>query len=272
MIHAHSKQPQIIIFSTNTSPWNKHSSITPILMFDTIISHYLQKYHNPPQQKNNLINPKPPEPPPPKPTTYKLYYRNQYCPNYKMDDRFLKQIINNNIICTQPHETKQLVPYYKSNTITSLIIKNNQCPSTPTLKKNLICKFTCTHCDYKHQSNTYIGLATTSLSSWLTMHLSSWAPKQHTFDTHKIKLDRATIVQNTSIIRSESDPYRRSILEALYIKKFTLPSTSKSLPLIEPWNFTIPNTSYPPATCLHYLSRPLSPLYFTSYADSPFNR
>ena len=84
------------------------------------------------------------------------------------------------------------------------------------------------------------------------MHLSLRAHKQHSFDTHKIKLDRATIVQNTSIIRSESDFYRISILEALYIKNFILPSTSKSLHPIEPLNFTIPNTSYPPASITYH--------------------
>ena len=207
-----------------------------------------------------------PPPPAPKPTIHKLYL-NQYSTNYKIDERILTHKINN-IICIQPHDTMQLVPYYKSNTITSLIIKNSQYPHSQ--KKTLIYKFSCTHGNCEHQNNTYIGLTTTSLSRRLTMHLSSGAPKQHTFDTHKIKLDRATIVQNTSIIRSESDPYRLSILEALYIKNYILPSTSKSLPPIERLNFTIPNTSYTP--CLHYLSRPLSPLYFTSYSDSPFDR
>ena len=129
----------------------------------------------------------------------------------------------------------QLVPYYKSNTITSLIIKNNQCPPTPTLKKtNLIYKFTCTHGDCKHQNNSNIGLTTTSLSRRLTMHLSSGATKQHTFDTHKIKLDRATIVQNTSIIRSVSDPIVFPYLKLSTSKNFTLPSTSKSLHPIDP--------------------------------------
>ena len=98
-----------------------------------------------------------------------------------------------------------LTTYYKRHTTTNLIIRNNQCPQMPTLKKtNLIYLFTWKH-DSEHQNRTYIGQTTTTLSLRLAMHLASGGPKQHTTDAHKIILNRENIVNNTKILHIEND-------------------------------------------------------------------
>ena len=79
-------------------------------------------------------------------------------------------------------------------------------------------------CELHNQ--TYIGLTTTTLSRRLTMHLSNGGPKQHTQNSHNINLTRQSLVNNTKIICTNNDPYRLSIIEALYIRKLC-PSINK---------------------------------------------
>ena len=54
---------------------------------------------------------------------------------YKTDERIIQNIIKHNVRCNNPTDKLKLITYYHSNTITSLITKNNQGPPTPTLKK-----------------------------------------------------------------------------------------------------------------------------------------
>ena len=78
----------------------------------------------------------------PKPTTntkettkHKIFYQNQFSESYKTDERVISNIISNNVECSNKIDTLQFIPYYRSNTITKLITKNNQGPLTPPLKK-----------------------------------------------------------------------------------------------------------------------------------------
>ena len=87
---------------------------------------------------------------------------------------------SNNVKCSITIDILQFIPYYRSNTITKLITKNNQGPRTPPLKKtNVIYQYKCSHGDCEHLNNTYIGMTTTTFSRRLTMHLASRGPKQH---------------------------------------------------------------------------------------------
>ena len=62
-------------------------------------------------------------------------------------------------------------------------------------------------------------MTTTALSRRLTMHLQSGAPKKHSLQAHSKILTREMLVNNTKIIRSESNFTRLQILEALLIQK-----------------------------------------------------
>ena len=62
-------------------------------------------------------------------------------------------------------------------------------------------------------------MTTTKLSRRLSYHLTSGAPKTHTEQTHKMKLTRKTLEENTEIIATCNDFRRLPILEALYIKE-----------------------------------------------------
>ena len=62
-------------------------------------------------------------------------------------------------------------------------------------------------------------MTTTTLSRRLTMHLASGGPKNHSEQIHGSKLTRQELVNNTEILRIETDFPRLQIIEALLIRK-----------------------------------------------------
>ena len=133
-----------------------------------------------------------------------VYYRNQYCENYKTDERTLKSIIRENTACINDRDQLRLIIYYKSRTTKSLISKNNLSPALPDLKKsNLVYEFKCPVGECEHYENLYIGETTTSLSRRLTMHLGQGAIQQHLKNVHKLVVSREQLVDNTSVPRLE---------------------------------------------------------------------
>ena len=70
------------------------------------------------------------------PTKHKIFYQNQFSEAYKTDERVIRNIISNNVECSNKIDSLQFIPYYRSNTITKLTTKNNQGPPTTHLKKD----------------------------------------------------------------------------------------------------------------------------------------
>ena len=173
--------------------------------FDSILNKYLQSKHD---TKHNI-----------KHQTHEIFYKNQYSISYKTDERILKSIVQNNIICKDPEYKLKLTIYYNSSTTSNLISKNNHSTKlTPLQQSNLIYEYTCELGECARQTNSYIGMTTTTLSRRLTMHLQSGAIHLHTTDIHGLTLTRETLVNNTKILRTETDYYRLNITEALLIQ------------------------------------------------------
>ena len=147
-----------------------------------------------------------------------VYYCNQYSSAHKTDERILRQIIRNNVQCTENNHRLNLVIFYQSNTIKQLVSKNNSTPKQPDLKQsNVVYEFKCPHGECALQQNSYIGMTTTSLSRRLTMHLAGGGSKSHYETAHNTKLTRANIVANTTILRKENNIHKLQILEAIFI-------------------------------------------------------
>ena len=152
--------------------------------------------------------------------THRVYYQNQFSSNYKKDKRIIKSIIRSNTNCIRPNEQLNVIIYYKSNTISNRICRNNQSPEPTTLKRtNLIYEYKCTLGDCELLPLSYIGLTTATLSRRLTMHLAVGAIKTHIYEKHKSSTTRAMLVNNTKIIHKETNHNRLSIYEALLIQK-----------------------------------------------------
>ena len=177
--------------------------------FDKTLQKYLRVTANKTAQ--------PPETPP---TTHEVFYKNQFNSSYKTDERILKDLVYNNVRCTNENEKLKLTIYYARSTTASLLSKNNQSPPPPSLQRtNLIYEYNCNIDECERQTNSYVGMTTTTLSRRLTMHLQSGAPKKHLLQVHSKILTREMLVNNTKIIRSESNFTRLQIIEALLIQK-----------------------------------------------------
>ena len=155
-------------------------------LFDCVLKKYVQQKQSQPQETPNQ--------------THDLFYRNQMTSSYKIDEKVLKNIIKQNIKCTNENESIKLNIYYKNRKVSNLVMKNS--PNTTKLQRtNILYKYECNVGDCEPQE--YIGYKRKTLSRRITMHLQSGAPLKHSQDFHSSTLNREQMVSNTSIIRQE---------------------------------------------------------------------
>ena len=156
-------------------------------------------------------------------TTHKIYYKNFMNPNYKRNEKSIKEIINNNVRIINNSDHLQVVIYYKSIKTSNLVMKNNQSPKLRELARTcLIYDFTCQTGECKHlqqQKVRYSGLTTCTLSKRLTFHIQNGAIRKHYESCHGRNITRAEIVAMTKARCYERDVRRLEILEALIIQR-----------------------------------------------------
>ena len=163
------------------------------------------------------------EQPPPATTTHKIYYKNFMNPNYKRNEKAIKDIINNNVNLINSGERLQVVIYYKSIKTRNLFMKNNLSPKLRDLARtNSIYDFTCKTGECEHlpiNKRRYSGLTTCTLSRRLTFHLQNGAIRKHFESCHGRNITRAEIVDMTKARCYQRDVRRLEILEALIIQR-----------------------------------------------------
>ena len=164
---------------------------------------------------NQALSPK--DPKQEKKTPIKIFYQGQTHKNYKIDERTIENIVDNNIKCIDTNNKIKVVFYYKNRKTSNCIMKNNMAPPPTTLQQtNVVYKFTC---PMPHsQVVEYVGLTQTKLSRRLTYHGQNGSILKHFQEAHNCKPTREQITENTSIITKESDRYRLTIKEALIIR------------------------------------------------------
>ena len=144
-------------------------------------------------------------------------------PNYKRNEKSLKDIINNNVKVINSNERLQVVIYYKSMKTSNFFMKNNLSPKLRELARtNLIYDFTCKKGECEHlpiYKRRYSGLTTCTLSKRLTFHLQKGAIRKHFESCHGRNITRAEIVDMTQARCYERDYGRLEILEALIIQR-----------------------------------------------------
>ena len=148
-----------------------------------------------------------------------LYYRNQMTAAYKEDEKVLRDIVNRNVI---PVDHKlQLRIFYKNKRTSNMVLKNNMGRDPELQRTNVIYRWICPNGDCKLQNREvdYIGRTTTTLSRRLTMHLHGHPPTEHTKEVHKKNITRTELVENTTIIASDRNVRRLTILEAVMIRE-----------------------------------------------------
>ena len=146
----------------------------------------------------------------------KLYYRSQFHPNYKIDERVMKEIVNNNVKPIDQQSEISLIIYYKNKKTHNLIMKNNSAPPPPIAQRtNVVYNF---NCPLPHgEAVNYIGLTTTTLYNRMSRHVQSGSIKRHFEESHHTKPTRSQILDNTTILSFAENKQKLYIKEALHI-------------------------------------------------------
>lgn len=139
---------------------------------------------------------------------------------YKKEEKCLRDIVKKNCKTKKPEDKIDLVIYYKSPNISSLVMKNNLSEKYSKLKaSNIVYKFNCPFGDCAHRPEcSYVGYTTTSLSRRMTMHLQEGAPDKHLRRDHGKTLTRDILVNNTDILTHCQDKKKLQVLESVFIR------------------------------------------------------
>ena len=181
-------------------------------LIDRIIKNFMDKATIPtPQNTHNAT------------TTEKvrLFYKNQMNSAYKIDEKVLKKIINDNVKCKGENSKLQMIIYYNNMKTKNMVMKNNMSGKKRELSQtNVIYEFTCPQNECFHHptiNNRYLGFTTCTVSKRLSFHLQTGAILKHSIESHGRKIDRKTAEQCLKIRYKENNQERLEILEAIMI-------------------------------------------------------
>ena len=187
-------------------------------LIDRIIRNFMDKVTKPTQQNNSTTTNNNNTPPQEK---VRLFYKNQMNSAYKVDEKVLKKIINENVKCKGENTTLQFVIYYNNMKTKNMIMKNNLSGAKRELSQvNVIYEFSCPKNECFHHptiNNGYLGYTTCTVSRRLSFHLQKGAILQHSVEKHGRKIDRKTAEQCLKIRYKENNIDRLEILEAIMI-------------------------------------------------------
>ena len=164
-------------------------------------------------------------PSPTRGTTHNLFYKNNMNTGWKMDEKVLRKIIQNNCVPTSSEDKLKLNIYYRTPTTAGMIMANNSTRDHSKLKQaNVVYFYKCNKGDCALLPKSgYVGLTTTSLSRRITMHLQNGGPRTHTERYHDTPLTRKDMTENTKILAVTSDKRRLTVLEAVFIRELGPP-------------------------------------------------
>jgi hypothetical protein len=180
-------------------------------LIDRVIKNFMDKVTKQTPQNNNTT------------TTEKvrLFYKNQMNSAYKVDEKVLKKIINENVKCKGENSNLQFVIYYNNMKTKNMVMKNNLSGEKRELSQtNVIYEFTCPENECIHHpviNNGYLGFTTCTVSRRLSFHLQKGAILQHSVEKHGKKIDRKKAEQCLKIRYKENHQDRLEILESILI-------------------------------------------------------
>ena len=94
----------------------------------------------------------------------RLFYKNQMNSAYKIDEKVLKKIINDNVKCKGENSKLQMIIYYNNMKTKNMVMKNNMSGKKRELSQtNVIYEFTCPQNECFHRptmNNGYLGYTT----------------------------------------------------------------------------------------------------------------
>ena len=151
----------------------------------------------------------------------KLFYQNSMSKPYAKEEKILRDIIEKNCVAREPEDKLQLVVYYKSPRVSSLLMKNNLAEDSSPLKAtNVVYKYKCTSGDCARRPDAhYVGFTTTTLSRRISYHLTEGAPEKHHRLSHNEDITRKMMVDNTTILTRCLQKKKLKVMEAAFIRE-----------------------------------------------------
>ena len=170
---------------------------------NTIVEKHIKYFLNKKMTNKTTIN-----------NNIKIFYKNQFHENYKMDERIIKNIIENNVKCRNQNNNIKLIFFYKNLKTSNLVIKNNLSSMNKLDMTNIIYKFIC---PFMTCQSEYIGQTRTCLKRRLDYHTYNGSIITHYQNQHREKLSKQMLYDNTIILHKEIKYQNLLIKEALEI-------------------------------------------------------
>ena len=149
----------------------------------------------------------------------KIYYRNQFSSNYKVDESAIRKIIKNHVF--QFNIKLKLIIYYKNRTTSQLITKNNlaqkQIPSNE--RSHLVYEFKCQEGECITLNNSYIGMTHCKLRERFEYHKNRGSIFAHFHQAHNRNPTLDELLASTKVIYVPDNPLRVDVFEALFIRE-----------------------------------------------------
>ena len=153
----------------------------------------------------------------------KVFYKNQYHKNYKIDEKALRNILKQHIL--ELTIKIDLIIYYKAKKMCEKLMKNNlNSLQTPHhMKSRLVYRFTCNkgECLSLSKKSEYIGMTTCILKDRFSKHRYQGAIFEHFVSKHDGAANRPNLedlLSCTEILYQENNPILLHIFKALHIK------------------------------------------------------
>jgi len=149
-----------------------------------------------------------------------FYYRGQMSSNYKLEEKRLKNIIDDNVTAVHDNDKVSLIIYYRNKKLKNLLISNKP-KSTSNIadRHHVVYQYTCSLDGCNAVNSSYVGYTTCTIWERFKMHAQNGSILKHLSEQHAIpKPTRKQLVDNVKILKSAPD--RRDLIytEAILIK------------------------------------------------------
>jgi len=160
-----------------------------------------------------------------------LYYCNQMTSSYKMEEKRLRKIVEDNITPAHDRDQLSLIIFYRNKKLRNLLISNKPKSTSGNIsdRHHVVYQYTCNIDGCNAGQNFYIGYTACSVWERFRMHTQNGSIVKHLAEHHAVhKPPRKQLVDNVTILRSANDKRDLIYLEAVLIKESKPPLNSQN--------------------------------------------
>ena len=150
--------------------------------------------------------------------TIKMFFCNQMCSNYKIEETQLQKIIQNNLKTVREEDEIKLYIYYRNKKLKNLVMRNRYQP--PMEDSHVVYKYTCTKEECNSSEKCYIGYTEMTIKDRMRNHGQHGSIIEHLREEHSIqKVKTKELMESVTVIGRANTKQDLLLLEALHIKQ-----------------------------------------------------